>query len=158
MADQRRIDMKMSGKPEEEAWIKMINGQRPTAGGKIIKTKKDLLEVKKYLGMVTRKVRDAYNKRLAELSGRKSADSVDAIAEKYGHELVQKDAAGAVDKDAMMTDINRSIQYASTILNIVKRYKDTVVAKNAYNPGLAKAASKNLKLIESIVPKLAQFG
>lgn len=93
MADQRRIDMKMSGKPEEEAWIKMINGERPTAAGNYIKTKADLLKVKKYMGMVTGKVRAAYEKRLAELSRNKSTDSVDSIAAKYGYQVQQNDAA-----------------------------------------------------------------
>ncbi|MCF0225118.1 MAG: hypothetical protein HUK20_12690 [Fibrobacter sp.] len=90
MADQRRINMTMSGKPEEEAWIQVINGKRASASGGFVKTKADLLKMKKYMGMVTQKVRDAYNKRLAELSKSKSADSIDAIAEKYGHAVVQR--------------------------------------------------------------------
>lgn len=91
MADQRRIEMKMSGKPEEEAWIQVINGKRANASGGFVKTKADLLKMKKYMGMVTQKVRDAYNKRLAELSKSKSADSIDAIAAKYGHKVQQND-------------------------------------------------------------------
>lgn len=94
MADQRRIDMKMSGKPEEENWILVINGKRANVSGGYVKTKADLLKMKKYMGMVTQKVRDAYNKRLAELSKSKSADSIDAIADKYGHEVRTNDAVG----------------------------------------------------------------
>lgn len=81
--------MAITNAQRDKAWIDMINGKRKTAGGKIIRTKADLLEVKQYLPMVSQAVKDAYNKRMA--SFRDSADSVEAIAAKYGHEM-QNDA------------------------------------------------------------------
>lgn len=82
--------MAITNAQRDKAWIDMINGKRKTAGGKIIRTKADLLEVKQYLPMVSQAVKDAYNKRMA--SFRDSADSVKAIAAKYG--VSQNDAAG----------------------------------------------------------------
>lgn len=82
--------MAITNAQRDKAWIDMINGKRKTAGGKIIRTKADLLEVKQYLPMVSKAVKDAYNKRMA--SFRDSADSVETIAAKYGHKL-QNDAA-----------------------------------------------------------------
>ena len=81
--------MAITNAQRDKAWIDMINGKRKTAGGKIIRTKADLLEVKQYLPMVSQAVKDAYNKRMA--SFRDSADSVETIAAKYGHEM-QNDA------------------------------------------------------------------
>lgn len=157
MADQRRIDMKMSGKPEEEAWIQVINGKRANASGGFVKTKADLLKMKKYMGMVTQKVRDAYNKRLAELSKSKSADSIDSIAAKYGHEVKQNDAV-PVDKNQVLANCNYAIQYASSILRIATDYKKAVESKNAFTPSVAKGAEKNQKMLMNLLGKLSQFG
>lgn len=148
MADQRRIDMKMSGKPEEEAWIQVINGKRANISGGFVKTKADLLKMKKYMGMVTQKVRDAYNKRLAELSKSKSADSIDAIAEKYGHEVRPNDAVGfdrEKEKAAYMAGVEgrrKTSDYLetlrTTIIRAMNNLIDRVESKSLdYKKGMA---------------------
>lgn len=150
MADQRRIDLKISGKPEEEAWIQVINGKRANASGGFVKTKADLLKMKKYMGMVTQKVRDAYNKRLAELSKSKSADSIDAIAEKYGHEVKQTDSSKVCfdrekEKAAYMAGVEgrrKTSDYLetlrTTIIRAMNNLIDRVESKSLdYKKGMA---------------------
>ena len=67
--------------------------------------------------------------------------NVNEIAEKYGHEVKLNDAV-PVDKNQVLTDCNRAIQYASSILRIATDYKKAVESKNAFTPSVAKGAEK----------------
>lgn len=143
--------MAITNAQRDKAWIDMINGKRKTAGGKIIRTKADLLEVKQYLPMVSQAVKDAYNKRMA--SFRDSADSVETIAAKYGHEMQNKmkyigDAAGSAIENlkALVSKAKKAVKAKSGDRNAMTRLMNELVmariasrseydalAKEAYN-------------------------
>lgn len=137
----------------DKAWIDMINGKRKTAGGKIIRTKADLLEVKQYLPMVSQAVKDAYNKRMA--SFRDSADSVEAIAAKYGHEM-QNDAFGQPASEVIgIANLKAQAQKAVDALWAASKKAGAAIA--AYNKALGKSAKGGMAGFAEASKKMVDF-